>query len=94
MAVSPNRVYWTAFAIFGLAAGVDVAFDVAAGSIDSGTAGAAAGVLAIGYASVVAFRDPNRATVPDDWGPLVYFVVAGAALYTFGLALQLYTVVA
>ncbi|KAB1194436.1 hypothetical protein GJR96_13695 [Haloferax sp. MBLA0076] len=91
--MSPKRVYWSAFAVFGLCAAADVALDVSAGDVGINTAAATAGIVTVGYASVVALRDPDRARVPSDWGPLVYLVVLGAALYTFGVALQLYSVV-
>lgn len=92
--MSPNRVFWVSFTIFGLAAAVDVGLDLARYDVGIGTLASALGVVAIGYASLVALRDPERANVPNEWGPLVYFVVAGAALYTAGLALQLSTVFA
>jgi len=91
--VSPKRVYWSAFVVFGLCGAVDVALDVSAGDVGINTAAVAAGVVAVGYASVVALRDPDRARVPSDWGPLVYLVIVGAALCAFGVALQLYSVV-
>ncbi|MFC7129625.1 hypothetical protein [Haloferax chudinovii] len=91
--MSPKRVYWFALVVFGLSAAVDTALDLATGGADIGTVVAAAGAVTVVYASVVALRDPDRARVPTDWSPLVYLVIAAAALYAFGVALQLYSVV-
>lgn len=92
--MSPHRVFWVSFAVFGLAAAVDVGVELATDDVGIGTLASGMGVVAIGYASLVALRDPERATVPTDWGPLVYLVVAGAVLYTAGLALELFAVIA
>ncbi|WP_411963258.1 hypothetical protein [Haloferax sp. YSMS24] len=92
--MSPNRVFWFSFAVFGLTAAVSVGLDIAAGSVGIGTVAVLFGVLAIGYGSFVALTDPERANVPTTWGPLVYLAVAGTAVFLAGVGLQVYSVVA
>jgi hypothetical protein len=91
--VSPGTVYWLSFAVFGLAAVIDVGLDIATGTIGVGTAAAFAGVLALAYVIAVALRAPEQAPVPRDWGLLVLFVSAGALLYVVGLSLEVYSLV-
>lgn len=92
--MSPGRVFWLSFAVFGFAALVSVGLDVAAGTVGIGTVSALFGILVIAYASTTALRHPKRADVPTEWGPLVYLVVAGTTVFVGSVALQVYTVVA
>ncbi|WP_416839529.1 hypothetical protein [Haloferax sp. DFSO52] len=67
--MSPNRVFWLSFAVFGLAATVSVGLDIMRGIVGIGTVAALFGILVIGYASTTALRHPERVNVPTEWGP-------------------------
>ncbi|KAB1196436.1 MULTISPECIES: hypothetical protein [Haloferax] len=91
--MSPTRAFWLSFAVYGLAATVSVGLDIASGTAGIGTVAALFGILVVGYASMTALRHPDRVNIPTDWGPLVYLVAAGVAVFLASVALQVYTVV-